>query len=74
MGFGSIRRPRRNLLCFFAKVFLSDNWWAIFDSLADTEELIDDLDCLGGLEAAGPTRVEGRSILRDYRYPSRRPA
>ena len=45
-------------------------WWAIFDSLGrDEDELIDDLDCLGGLEAAGPTRVEGRSILRDYRYP-----
>ena len=35
-------------------------WWAIFDSLGrDTDELIDDLDCLGGLEAAGPARVRG---------------
>ena len=45
-------------------------WWAIFDSLGrDTDELIDDLDCLGGLEAIGPARRERRSIVRDYRFP-----
>jgi uncharacterized protein len=45
-------------------------WWAIFDSLGkETDELIDDLDCLGGLVARGPERREGGSLVRDYRFP-----
>ena len=45
-------------------------YWAIFDSLGrDTDELIDNLDCLGGLEAMGPARREKRSFVRGYRYP-----
>jgi uncharacterized protein len=45
-------------------------WWAIFDSLGkDTDSLIDDMDCLAGLEAIGPARREKRSVVRDYRFP-----
>jgi uncharacterized protein len=45
-------------------------WWAIFDSLGqETDALIDSLDCLGGLEAVGPERAEGGSLVRDYRFP-----
>jgi uncharacterized protein len=56
-------------LAFFHRREAKPAWWAIFDSLGrDTDALIDDLDCLGGLEAIGPTRAEGRSLLRDYRF------
>lgn len=49
-------------------------WWAIFDSVCkETDELIDDLDCLGGLEAIGPARREGSSLVRDYRFPEQAP-
>lgn len=45
-------------------------WWAIFDSLGrEDEDLIDDLDALGGLvatEAPAPVR---RSVTRTYRFP-----
>jgi hypothetical protein len=33
IGFGSIRRPRRNLLCFFAKVLEYDNFSLSYQSL-----------------------------------------
>jgi uncharacterized protein len=57
-------------LGFFHRREAKPAWWKIFDSLGrDADELIDDLDCLGGLEAIGPSRVEGRSIVRDYRFP-----
>jgi predicted RecB family nuclease len=64
---------RRQLLFdlgFFHRREAKPAWWAIFDSLGrDTDELIDDLDCLGGLEAIGPVRREKQSIVRDYRFP-----
>ena len=45
-------------------------WWAVFDRAArETDELIDDLDSLGGLVAHGPARPEKRSQVRTYRYP-----
>ena len=45
-------------------------WWAMFDRAGrETEELIDDLDSLGGLVAVGPARAEKRSLARTYRYP-----
>lgn len=45
-------------------------WWAIFDSLGkDEEELIDDLNALGGLEAVGPPEPVKRSVRREYRFP-----
>jgi len=45
-------------------------WWAIFDSLGKEEdELVDDLDALGGLVATGPREPIKRSFLRSYRFP-----
>ncbi len=45
-------------------------WWAIFDSLGkDEDELIDDLNALGGLEAIGPPEPVKRSVRREYRFP-----
>ena len=46
-------------------------WWAIFDRLAqESEELVDDLECLQGLEAAAPpVRVTAKSFERTYRFP-----
>jgi predicted RecB family nuclease len=46
-------------------------WWAIFDRLAaDSDDLIDDLDCLTGLEAIGPAeKVTAKSYERTYRFP-----
>ncbi|MBV1869241.1 MAG: TM0106 family RecB-like putative nuclease [Marinosulfonomonas sp.] len=44
--------------------------WAVFDSAAkDEDELIDDLDALAGLEAAGPVEPVKRSFTRGYTYP-----
>lgn len=45
-------------------------WWAIFDSLGkDDEELIDDLDALGGLVATGKPFAVKRSTAQRYRFP-----
>lgn len=46
-------------------------WWAIFDRLAqDSEELLDDLECIQGLEAVGPpVKVTAKSFERTYRFP-----
>jgi predicted RecB family nuclease len=44
-------------------------WWAMFDRASrETEELLDDLDSLGGLVAIGPARPEKRSLVRSYRF------
>ena len=47
-------------------------WWAIFDRLAaDGDELIDDLECIAGLEAVGPpVQVTAQSFERTYRFPA----
>lgn len=45
-------------------------WWAMFDRAErETHELVDDLDCLAGLEAIAEARPEARSLVRTYRYP-----
>lgn len=46
-------------------------WWAIFDRLAqESEELLDDLECIQGLVAVGaPVRVTAKSFERTYRFP-----
>jgi uncharacterized protein len=45
-------------------------WWAMFDRAErDTEELIEDADSLGGLEAIGEAVPEKKSLVRTYRYP-----
>ena len=44
--------------------------WAVFDSAAkDEDDLLDDLDALAGLEAAGPIESVKRSFVRSYTYP-----
>jgi predicted RecB family nuclease len=46
-------------------------WWAIFDRLAqESEELLDDLECIQGLVAVGPPeRVTRQSFERTYSFP-----
>lgn len=45
-------------------------WWAMFDRAErETDELIDDLDSLGGLEAIGKAQPMARSQVRTYRFP-----
>lgn len=45
-------------------------WWSIFDKVEkEPEELIEDLECIGGLEAVAPTIDEGNYWLRTYRFP-----
>ena len=44
--------------------------WSVFDSAAkDFDELCDDMECLGGLRAAGDQRAVKRSVEREYSYP-----
>ncbi len=58
-------------LALFHKREAKPAWWAIFDSLGQEEdELIDDLDALGGLVATATIEVAGRSALRTYSYPA----
>jgi 5-methylcytosine-specific restriction protein B len=46
-------------------------YWAIFDRLAqESEELLDDLECIQGLEAiTAPEKVTAQSFERTYRFP-----
>lgn len=45
--------------------------WAVFDAAArEADELIDDLDCLAGLQAVGPVETSKRSFVRTYRFPA----
>ena len=57
-------------LNFFHKREDKPAWWAIFDRLAqESEELVDDLECIQGLEAIGaPVKVTARSYERTYRF------
>ncbi|QLD47489.1 TM0106 family RecB-like putative nuclease [Bradyrhizobium diazoefficiens] len=46
-------------------------WWAIFDKLGkEVDDLIDDRECVGGLEATGHTRPVGKSWERSYEFPN----
>ncbi len=43
---------------------------SVFEALTRTEdELIDDLECIYGLEAVGPSRPVKQSMEREYQYP-----
>ncbi|MFA5630495.1 MAG: TM0106 family RecB-like putative nuclease [Porticoccaceae bacterium] len=71
---GAALPPERQALLFnlglFHKREAKPAWWAIFDSLGkDDEDLIDDLDALGGLQAMGPPESVKRSQQRHYRFP-----
>lgn len=47
-------------------------YWAIFDRMAkDSDDLVDDLDCLAGLEAIGEAERGNRGVHRQrYRFPA----
>jgi predicted RecB family nuclease len=46
------------------------SWWAIFDSLSrEDDDLMDDLDAMGGLVAVGPAESVQQSMQRRYRFP-----
>jgi uncharacterized protein len=58
-------------LVFFHQREDKPGLWAMFDRAErETEELIDDLDSLGGLRAIGPPTQIKKSLLRQYRFPS----
>lgn len=45
-------------------------WWAMFDrQLRPEDDLMEDLECLGGLERVGVPRLEKKSLVYSYRYP-----
>ena len=45
-------------------------WWAMFDrQVRDAEELAEDAECLGGLQAVGPPFQVKRSMAQAYRFP-----
>lgn len=45
--------------------------WAVFDAAAKTsEDLCEDMDCVGGLVALGPQGPDKRSVRRTYRFPA----
>lgn len=57
-------------LAYFHRREDKPQWWQMFDRAGrDTEDLIDDLESLAGLEAIGPPRPEKRSQARRYRFP-----
>lgn len=64
---------RQDMLFNFAQFHTREAkpaWWAIFDSLGkDDEELIDDLDALGGLIAKGKPFPIKRSTAQRYSFP-----
>ncbi|MFN3613177.1 MAG: TM0106 family RecB-like putative nuclease, partial [Rubrimonas sp.] len=68
-----LAEDRRRLLfdlAFFHRREAKPGWWAVFDGMArEAEELIEDVDCLGGLQAVGPAEPEKQSHRRTYRFP-----
>jgi uncharacterized protein len=58
-------------LNFFHKREDKPTWWGIFDRLAqESDELLDDIECIQGLEAVGePVKVTAKSFERTYRFP-----
>lgn len=57
-------------LAFFHQREDKPAWWAIFDRLArESDELIDDLECLAGLVAEGDPQLVKRSRAQRYRFP-----
>lgn len=66
--------PERQALLFNLGLFhqreIKPAQWAVFDSTSrDDEALLEDLDCLAGLQACGPVEPFKRSLLRQYRFP-----
>jgi predicted RecB family nuclease len=58
-------------LSYFHKREAKPGWWAVFDRMdKESDELIDDLECLAGLEAIGPAEQVKRSQERSYSFPT----
>ena len=54
----------------FHKREAKPGWWGIFDRLShESEELVDDIECLGLLKAAGDPEPIKRSLQRLYSFP-----
>ncbi len=65
-----VLRPLAADLLGFHRREAKPEWWAFFDRQSlGAEELLEDLECLAGLEATGPTWTEKRSTLQAYRSP-----
>lgn len=66
-------QPRQNLLYNLAAFHWRESKvpaWAVFDARGkEHEELLRDLNCLGGLQAVGQQSPIKRSVARTYRYP-----
>ena len=46
-------------------------WWALFDRQdRPDDELVDDVECLGALEAVGNPEPDKRSLVFTYRFPA----
>jgi hypothetical protein len=44
--------------------------WAVFDRIGrESEELVEDLDCVGMLRATAPAERAGKTLRRPYRFP-----
>jgi uncharacterized protein len=58
-------------LAFFHEREDKPAWWAVYDrAQRETDELIEDLESLGGLEAKGPASPLKRSMVRTYTFPA----
>lgn len=59
-------------LNFFHKREDKPGWWAVFDRLArESDDLVDDLECLTGLEAVeDPVQITKQSYSRTFSYPA----
>ncbi len=69
-GLPEARREMLFNLGLFHKREKKPAQWAVFDSVGkDEDELIDDLDALGGLVATGPAKPVKSSLVRRYRFP-----
>lgn len=72
-GASEQERPFRELVAHLAAFHRREQkpaWWAMFERQnRDMEELIEDAECLGGLEAIGAAFPIKRSMGRTYRFP-----
>ena len=73
-GAPEAERPFRQLvvdLVEFHRREQKPQWWALFDLQGrEDDELLEDLNCLGGLEQQGEPTTVKRSLLHTFRFPS----
>ena len=73
LAYAGLPEARQRLLFDLARFHARESRpgaWAVFDAAAaETEALIEDPDCLGGLEADGPAEPAGKGARRSYRFP-----